>query len=584
LIDSKFFRRFNFPRIKITEKKEILEKISLIFFCWLSLLFIINLQYNLTNGYDEIIFFISIVPLFCVIIYQIFFSKVNSIIILFEIFMIYLFLHLIYQIGYSGLRGSDSYLDYNFLKEILSNGHFTLGQDIYGVRGWPILHIFSTINSLLTNINPLIIAKFLPSFISSIIVIPIYLLIYEVYKNKKLALFLCLLFGSITQFGNFEALFVRESLALLIMILFFYLLYISKKRDSSHLIVLALLCIPLVVFTHHLTSFLILILLSIYILALKVAPFLYEKFNLYRDDKLIKLSGKINIELIFLIILLGVISYWINSATNILKVFIGTFVEKEEVTVSYAARINLGAPILTLKGYIIYYGFYFFNFLFALLLLIKIKLKENKQIIEDVSFGFFFFFCMFLGFLSLYFIPEIGFPQRFLPYGMMFGLIPLGGIVICLKKDTYKKIIVILLAFFFLYNLYCIDPAYPSGDVNLPSNNTGDKEYAIAMTIKFPHIYYGYYAVVGAIYDIQGIKQRTGGLDISMLPNNKSNISSSTPIVISTESYVFKDVNLTKQNATASYIKKQEILSLKNQRDINKICDLGNVYILQRRE
>lgn len=187
LSDSKFIQNFKFLRVKIFKERENLEKISLMVFSWFSLLFILNLQYNLMNGYDEIIFFISIFVLFCIIMYQIFFSKLNSVIILFEIFMVFFFLHLIYQIGYSGLRDSDPYIDFNFLKEIFTNGHFILGNDVYGVKGWPILHIFSAINSLMSNISPLFIAKYLPSFLTSIIVLPIYLLTFEVYKNKKVA-------------------------------------------------------------------------------------------------------------------------------------------------------------------------------------------------------------------------------------------------------------------------------------------------------------------------------------------------------------------------------------------------------------
>jgi uncharacterized membrane protein len=574
LVDSEFVQNSEFLRIKNTKKNESLEKISLMVFIWFSLLFFLNLQYNLTDGYDEIIFFISSITLFCVIIYQIFFSKVNNFIILFEIFIVYLFLHLIYQVGYSGLRDSDPYIDYNLLKEILTNGHFTFGQDIYGVKGWPILHIFSSINSLLTNIDPLFIAKYLPSFLTSIIVVPIYLLISEIYKNKKIALFSCLLFGSIPQFMNFDSDFIRECLGILIMILFFYILYISKKRNDRRLTILALLLIPVVIFTHHLTSFLTIILLSIYILTSIVVPYLHRK------DKQITFSGKINIQTIFLIALFAIISYWIYSATIIVQVFTNTIVPKEEIPISYAARINLGATIQTLKGYIIYYGFYFFNFLFAFLLMIKFIFKKNQQKIEDTAFSLFFFFCMFLGFISLYFMPSIGFPQRFLPYGMMFGLIPLVGILVCLKKDVYKKIIVIFLAFFFIYNLYSIDPANLSGDVNLTGINAGDREYSIAMTIQLPSEYYGYSGLIGVISDIQGIGQRTGGMSIEDL-NDLHNISN--PIVMNEGIYLFKNIEYTKKRSMESYNKLYEILTLKNQRDINKICDLGNIYIVQKR-
>lgn len=571
MIDSEFVKIFK-------DREKNLEKITFVVFSWFSLLFILNLQYNLTNGYDDIIFFISSFIFLFVIIYQIFFSKVNSVIILFEIFMVYLFFHLIYHAGFSGLRDSDAYIDYSLLKEILANGHFTLGHDIFGVKGWPILHIFSAVNSLLTNINSLFIAKYLPSFISSIIVIPIYLLASEVYNNKKVALFSCLLFGGIPQFMNFESDFVRECLGLLIMILFFYILYISKKRDNRYLIILALLLIPVVIFTHHLTSFLLIILLVIYILALKSAPYVYR--HLHRHDEQIKFSGTINIQIIFLIFLLGVISYWIYSQTIIVDVFKNTIMPKTEIAVTYAEKINLGATILTLKGYIIYYGFYFFNFLFALLLLIKFILKRNRHIIEDVSFGFFFFFCMFLGFLSLYFVPSLGFPERFFPYGLMFGMIPLVGILLCLKKDVYKKIVAILLVFFFIYNLYSIDPAYLSGDVNSPGYNAGDKEYAIATTIRFPSEYYGYSALIGVISVVQGIEQRTGGKAVQDISDLK-NVT--IPIVINKQIYLFKNLDVTKIKSPAAYTKLNEILSLQNKSDFNKIFDLGPIFIEQRR-
>jgi asparagine N-glycosylation enzyme membrane subunit Stt3 len=92
-------------------------------------------------------------------------------------------------VGYLGLRGSDSYIDYNFLKGILQNGHFRLEYDVYGVKAWPILHIFSSVNTLIPSIDSMIIAKYLPSFISSFIVLPLYLLIKEVYSNEKRATF-----------------------------------------------------------------------------------------------------------------------------------------------------------------------------------------------------------------------------------------------------------------------------------------------------------------------------------------------------------------------------------------------------------
>jgi hypothetical protein len=189
---------------------------------------------------------------------------------------------------------------------------------------------------------------------------------------------------------------------------------------------------------------------------------------------------------------------------------------------------------------------------------------------------------MFLGFISLYFIKDIGFPDRFIPFGLMFGLIPLVGILVFFKKDRYKKIIALFLVFFIFYNIYSIDPAYLSGDVNSPGVNAGDKEYTIAQTIQFPSLYYGYSALVGAIYDVQGIAQRTNGKVVENL-NISAVRQNSDTIIINLGTYLFNTNSLeaAKKKGLASYNLKMEILSLKNQFYINKICDLGDVYIVQ---
>ena len=96
-----------------------------------------------------------------------------------------------------------------------------------------------------------------------------------------------------------ESLFVREAFALFIFILFFCVLYISKQRDEPRLILLYIILIPAIVFGHHFTSFMLIILLGIYIVVSKAVPYFYRK-----DEKLLKrLSGRINIKTIFLVLL-----------------------------------------------------------------------------------------------------------------------------------------------------------------------------------------------------------------------------------------------------------------------------------------
>jgi len=546
------------------------KKVPILVFIWAAFLFFLNLQINLLDEYDVAIFWLSILLMFGIVIYQIFFLK-NNTFVLFEIFIVYLSLHLTFQVGFYGLGESDSYIDYNFFKNILNDNSFILGQ---GVDGWPMMHIFSSSLSLTTKIDPLLIAKFFPAFISSIIVIPFYLLVKNIYKNQKVALFSCLIFGTIPQFMIFEGLFVRETFALFIMILFFYILYISKQRGDYPFILLTIILIPAVVLSHHFTSFMLIILLGTYFVVSKIIPFLYRK-----DAKILsRLSGKINIKIIFLMILVSTISYWIFHAVFIMDYSLSVLSELigvQKVT-SYATQLQ----IVTFKGNVMYYGFFFFHILFSLILLIKIIMTKIYQKIEDVSFILFFFFCGFYAFIAGYFSSLSIFPERLLPFGWMFGIMPLTGFLLISKKKLYKKILVVLLISFVIFNLYNIELDYYTGNASHTGVVATEKDYLIAEQVSFPDEYYGYFGVVGAIYDVQGIKQRTGGKPLEYLSDF---YNSSTMVVINEDIYLTKLKDL-KGKAQQSYDKVIEILSYKNYKKIDKICDLGNIYVLKGNE
>lgn len=557
-------------RLKLEEP--IIKKLSILIFIWIALLFFLNLQYDLLDTYDIIIFWLSILIMFGVVIYQIFFIK-NNIFVLFEILIIYFFLHLIFQIGYYGLRGSDSYIDYNLLKTILNDHTFVLGQ---GVNGWPMIHIFSSSLSLVTKIDPLLVAKFLPSVISSIIVLPFYLLVYNFYKNRKIALFSCLIFGTIPQFVSFEASFVREIFAFFIMILFFYVLYISKKRNDYRLTLFLFLLIPVIVFAHHFTSLMIIVLLAIYLVVSKIILYINRKdVNIKK-----KLSGIINIKMIFLVVLVAIIAYWVYHAVFVVEYSSDILYEGlgfKEVTATYAQQLQLNAPIVTIQGKILYYGFFFFHFLFSLILLISLIRRKNNHKIEDTSFTIFFFFCMFYAFLALYIIGSLLFPDRFLPFAWLFGIIPITSFIFFLKKDLIKKALVVLLIFFIIFNVYNIDPEIITGKVSLQENIATEKEYIIAEQFNFPEKYFGYGGAFGAIYDIQGIDPRTGGKSLEKIDIFFDN---STLAVINDEIYL-KDLQNFKEKSKEEYDMVIRILSYKNDKDFDKICDFGSIYILK---
>jgi len=579
------------------------KRISQLAFIWISLLFFLNLEYNIAGSNDYLIFWFSTLCIFGVILYQIFYLKYTNGFVLFEIFIVFLLLHLVYQVGFYGLNGSDSYVDYTFLKTILKDHNFILGQY---VDGWPMIHIFSSIVHFFTKIDPLLIAKFLPSFISSIIVLPIYLFVYKIYNNKQISLFTCLIYSTVTQFISMESLFVRETIALFFMIFFFYTVYTSKQKNGKSFIFLSLLLVPVIVFSHHFTSFLILILIAIYIIVSKIIPYIFFKnennksslFFFKNENNKISLSVKINLIPFFILSFISIIGYWVYHSVDMIKKFTDIFYEAVGAKdfESYAAATNLGSTIVTLRGNIIYYGFYFFIFLFSLILLIKFIKEKNNQKIEDVSFTVFFYFCIFYSFLSLYVLGSLIFPDRFFTFLWMFGLIPLTSYILILKRDVFKKILVILLISFMIFNIYNINPKLPSGDFELDDTIPGEKEYAIAKTINFSSTYYGYSGVISAIFDVQQIPPEHYGsyTGVSTTWNttaakkkaainfmNMKDLRNSSNIAIIPEKILLQDFETVQQKSKVAYLRVKEVLSYKNNININKICDLGTIYVVK---
>ncbi|VVB59226.1 Uncharacterised protein [uncultured archaeon] len=549
------------------------QKLSIIIFIWSALLFFVNLFYHLPNEYIILIFWLSILLMVSTILYQIFFLK-NNTFVLIEIFIIYFFLHLVYQIGYLGLRGSDSYIDYNLLKTILYTNHFTIEP---GVSGWPMIHLFSDAVSLITKIDILLIAKYIPSFISSIIVLPIYLISYIAYKEKKYALLSCLFFSFIPQFVNFDALFVRETFGLFIMILFVYTLFIYKRKNDIRYIGLVILLIPVLLFSHHFASLILLVFLCVYFTVSFVVPFIYRLLI----KKKIEFSDIFDIKIISLIVLISVISYWVYlKGGDWTRMFILGNIENvisPSISGSYSSVIGLGLPIVTLTGKIIFYGFLFFHILFSLILLMKLIIIKNIEKITDISFSILFYFGLGYGFLSLFVLNSSINPDRLLTYGWIFGIFPLIALLINIKKPMLKKILMVFFISFIIFNLYNIESDYYTGKVVTDGSVVTEKEYLIAEKINFPKLYYGYPSIVAAVYDIQGIPQRIGGLDLNKMVYTHN---SSTLAVINEIPLLNQRENL-KIKSEEQYNIINEILSYKDKKNIDKFYDLGSIYILK---
>lgn len=546
------------------------NKISIIIFFWSVILFCANLRIHYADDYKIAIFWLTMGIMIGVMLYQIFSSKNNKYV-LAEIILFFFLLHLVYQANFYGLAESDSYKDYDLVKTIINSRFIIIDPINSVVSGWPLLHLFTSFVSLINNIDPLMVAKILPSFIESIIAISIYLFVHSVYKNEKAALLSCLIVGTIPKFVSFESFFVRESFALYFFIFFFYLLYVAKQNDDHRLLALSIVLIPVIVLSHHFTSFMLIILLCIFIVASKIIPFLYKK----KPNIEFK---KINIFTFFVILLLALIFYWCYFTPDVITNFFQIYSEATGVKefTSYGQRIGITQTIATLRGNILFYGFFFFHGILSLILLIQLLKKKQKHIIENATFTAFLFFCLFLGSLSLFVLGSIIYPDRFLPFGWLVGAIPLSYFIFNLKSVKIKRLMILVVVSFLIFNIYNIEPSYYTGK-NPVDGRASEKEYSIAtaMTIKKP--YYGYIGVADAIYDIQRVDFMNGGMKN---PISAEDFFKNAHLGIIYQDLYVHFLETEKIKSMESYKRIVTVLSYEDFKDINKICDIGDVFVL----
>ncbi len=550
---------------KLKSRQRLIEKLTIIIFFLSVFLFSLNMFFNYSANINFLFFWIPIVSIILILIYQIFFLD-KSTFILFEIIILFFLLHLTIQVRTFGLVGSDSYIDYKFLKELTNNNHFFLGEDI--ISGWPALHIFSTALCKTTNIDIMTIAKFLPSFISAIIAIPLYLFVSNIYKNEKIGLLSCLMFGTVPQFVNFHSLFVRETFSFYFFVLFIFLLYYFFKKKSYSLKILILFLIPILIMSHHFTSFMMLLFFT-------NAIILYSFFE--KSSKTKRVS---EIRNFYLILLSGLVLYWLYITPSIYSDFSLIFNElfNNSEVISYADRIDLSSPIVTLRGNIIYYGFFIINGVISLILIMKLIFKRDKHIFEETVFTSFFFFCFFLGFLSLFFIGSLIFPDRFIPFALIYGLIPFVSSIFFSKRKIIKRVIIFLSIIFILLNLYNINPDYYTG-VDISGRGIAtEKEYAIANTIDVPEKYYAYIGASSAIYDIQNIEFRNYFVRDAI---NSEDFFRNANFAIIPEKRYLDILNQTSKKSSTYYNRMTSILLFEDFLDINKIADLDDIFILK---
>ena len=356
-----------------------------IYFCSITL----YVAYLLTVRWDIYLpvslFWVLIVFILGAILYQTLLLKLTSSfakVILLEISITAVVFHLIYQIPYYGLRGSDAYIDLASAKAILDSGYIRGVPELINVTSYfPIIHILGAQLALITNTGILTVAKWFPSFIALAFIPLLYLLIKSIFKEETIALLATLLFACLQHQILFNSLFIRETIALMFAVCCLYLYFTAKSSaQPATRMVFAILFFIVTVLAHPLTSFMLLTLLVIDYTITKLAEGQLTKRGYVANNR-----GESKVTVTFLVFaFVGIICYWVyvvaspvvtlvnfvRDLFNIGQWGLGTYAE--------AAGINISS-IQTLRGYILFYGFYSFSFIFGVILLYQVVVKTERK-------------------------------------------------------------------------------------------------------------------------------------------------------------------------------------------------------------
>jgi len=391
-------------------------------------------------------------------------SWVSAGLILIELIILNLLLHSIFQIPFESFFGIDAHFEYISLTLILDQC-FSFQSPLPLTSYWPMIHIYGATFQLLTGLNLVNAAKVTPFLLELSLPLLLYILFQKIIslagcpKAREAALLSILFYITISNHIEFSSYFIRQTIALPIFVLIFYLFIAYLEKSSKRYIVLEILLIVALTFAHHFLGFILLVLLIVFTL---IQGVLHKKLN-----------GASHI----LIVSCVVLGYWTYLVQFPLNVIVNTF---QDLLLyqgsSYIEVRNIDATSFAyLREVILLYGFFLFHGIFSIIILVKLNIL--KRLVPYIAI---LFTCGIIG-VFLLFGPVSIFPDRILLIGWIFGSVPLIVAILSMKK-SYRQISMIVVFMFLLYNVYYISPAFYSSPEDVYSHPTAE-DYRIVSII-----------------------------------------------------------------------------------------------------
>lgn len=378
-----------------------------------------------------------------------------------------------------GLFGRDIHHDYYAAEMILQHGWpipsgIGILEHARNYSEWPAFHLLGGVVSKILGVplfaveESFTVTKWLPSIISSSTVAVVYVLVQRVYRKVQVSLLVALGFSMLTNQVVFHSWFVRETLACPLLFLFLYFCARRLISQGGAVInyVLAILCLLTLLFAHHLTSFMLVVLLGLLVADFYLVKGMGKRFFNWSVSALPPATAVLNMMLLAFVAYVSYIMYIGQPVfRTILFSMKALFAPSYETAFlawerSFREQLILGLNL-------------FFAFVFFILIIIQINRSKKEDVVWDIlglSYGVFAAFLLMAGRLVSGMLVLGGRAEFF---GWLFVLFPVAHFMGMIKNKGWVRYIIALFVLFQIFQIspYIYDrnaePAYGHNQVNM---------------------------------------------------------------------------------------------------------------------
>lgn len=275
--------------------------------------------------------------------------------------------------GYFIYNSQDPLSHFRITNDILVTGH--IGEENF----YPILHILLSDISLLSNISPIVIVRYFPSFISLLYTIYIYILARSLFQDRGRVI-LALASATTLLSGYLNVSTYPEGLGFFTLPLIFYLYFKMSKSDFTGYRIIFITSLWVYPFIHPRSSLMIIG----FLISMEIGKMIYRYGGVNSLASLLnRVSWKpILMSIIALFSWLSVFSYFgtrIRGAYEILTSEIAVVNDPHVMAVTNSVqlgRMDIIEFVIKMAGHIVIYALIS---IISVLIIIKLFLRKNKE-------------------------------------------------------------------------------------------------------------------------------------------------------------------------------------------------------------